>query len=208
MTQDNNTKTILHLCSGVGSDSHQYRLAGYKVILVGKEIGVENFSTSEQIHGIIANPVCTEFSVAKMAHNNGVGDHEAGLFLVHHCRRIIRETKPVWWYIENPATGRLKDFLGFPDFVYEPYEFGDPWTKKTALWGKFNKPIKTHTWETCEKLEGLYTRPNRPKPSLAFMHKNHKRFIPSFQDFNPEDDMSFRSLCSQGFAKAFLKFNP
>ena len=200
-------KTILHLCADIGSDSYIYRTNGYKVILIGKDIGVENFSTSESIHGIIANPVCTEFSVAKRAHNNGVGDHEAGLFLVKHCQRIIEECKPVWWYIENPATGSLKDFLGKPDFVYEPYEFGDPWTKKTALWGSFVKPRKTHTWDSCTKLEGLYTRPNRPKPSLAFMHKSHKKFIPSFAPFEVKDDMSFRSLCSQGFTRAFFEVN-
>jgi hypothetical protein len=204
----NQTKTILHLCADIGSDSYIYRTKGYKVILVGKDIGVENFSTSEPIHGIIANPVCTEFSFAKMAHNNGVGDHEAGLFLVKHCQRIIEECKPVWYYIENPATGRLKDFLGTPDFIYEPYEFGDPWTKKTALFGNFIKPIKTHTWDSCTKLAGLYTRPNRPKPSLTFMHKSHKQFIPSFEPFNVKDDMSFRSLCSQGFAREFFKYNP
>lgn len=200
-------KTILHLCADIGSDSQIYRENGYKVILVGKDIGVENFSTDEEIHGIIANPVCTEFSFAKMAHNNGIGDHEKGLFLVKHCQRIIAECNPVWWYIENPATGRLKNFLGEPSFVFEPYEFGDSWTKKTALWGKFNKPKKTHTWETCPKLANLYTRPNRQKPSLAFMHKSHKKFIPSFDKFIVEDDMSFRSLCSQGFARAFYEVN-
>lgn len=200
-------KTILHLCADIGSDSHVYKQNGYNVIKVGKDIGVESFSYNGEVFGIIANPVCTEFSFAKMKHNNGNGDHEAGLFLVNHCLRIINECNPAWWYIENPATGRLKNFLGKPDFIYEPYEFGDGWTKKTALWGKFNKPEKTHTWETCPKIEGLYTRPNRQKPSLAFMHKSHKKFIPSFDDFIVDDDMGFRSLCSQGFAKAFFDKN-
>jgi len=37
----NKDKIILHLCADIGSDSKQYKDAGYKVILVGKEIGVE-----------------------------------------------------------------------------------------------------------------------------------------------------------------------
>jgi hypothetical protein len=38
-------KTILHLCADLGSDSRPYQLAnGYKVILIGKDIGVENYS--------------------------------------------------------------------------------------------------------------------------------------------------------------------
>jgi len=36
-------KTILHLCADVGSDSKPYKDAGYKVVLIGKDIGVENF---------------------------------------------------------------------------------------------------------------------------------------------------------------------
>jgi len=35
-------KTILHLCADIGSDSYVWRQNGYEVILVGKEIGVEN----------------------------------------------------------------------------------------------------------------------------------------------------------------------
>lgn len=55
------------------------------------------------------------------------------------------EAKPKWWVIENPANGRLKEFLGKPKYVYQPWEFGSPWTKKTALWGEFNIPQKKYT---------------------------------------------------------------
>lgn len=92
--------------------------------------------------------------------------------------------------------------------TYEPWHFGSPWTKKTALWGKFNKPERLyHKWEDVPKIEGLYVRPNRPKPSLAFMHKSAVKLIPEFQSFTPTSDMEFRSLCSQQFAEAFFKAN-
>lgn len=201
-------KTILHLCADIGSDSLIYAKNGYNVIKVGKEIGVENFSTTKKIHGIIANPVCTEFSFAKFANNGGVGNHEKGLFLVRHCQRIIEECKPAWWVIENPATGRLKEFLGKPNFTYEPWHFGDPWTKKTALWGRFNAPKKLfENWEDVPKITELYIRPNRGKPSLAFLHKSAIKHIRAFDGITVNDDMSFRSLCSQGFAKEFFKVN-
>ena len=96
--------------------------------------------------------VPTEFSIAKGFHIEG--DLEKGMFLVNHCLRIIKECNPTFWVIENPATGKLKDFLGEPDFIYQPWEFGSPWTKKTALWGKFNKPNKIFSnWENIEKIE-------------------------------------------------------
>ncbi len=57
------------------------------------------------------------------------------------------------------------------------------------------------------KIAELYIRPGRTKPSLAFMHKSHVRFISEFSSFHPDSDMEFRSLCSQGFAKAFFEAN-
>ena len=59
-------KTILHLCADLGSDSYFYQLdPEYNVVMVGEKIGVENFVPPENVWGIIANPVCTEFSTAK-----------------------------------------------------------------------------------------------------------------------------------------------
>lgn len=210
-------KTILHLCADTGSDSWPYRsMEGYEVITVGSDIGVENYHPDRPIHGIIANPVCTEFSAAK--HGMAFGgmsriprDLDEGMRLVRECGRVIEESSPAWWVIENPATGLLRDFMGKPDHSYEPWEYGSPWTKRTGLWGDFNMPPRVYTnWDDVPKLP-LYTRPGRGKPSLAFMHKSAWEFIPEFRDSGmprPESDMEFRSLCSQKFAQAFAAVNP
>lgn len=202
----NANKTILHLCADIGSDSKPYKDAGYNVICIGKDIGVENYHPPENVYGIIANPVCTQFSIARGHHKKG--NHEEGFKMVLECQRIIAQAKPHFWVIENPATGHLKDFMGKPRLVYEPWEYGSPWTKATALWGQFNVPYPIYyRWEDCPKNENLYIRPGRPKPSIAFMHKSHKKFIKEFDCFQVENDMSFRSLCPQGFAKAFFEAN-
>ena len=202
----NSEKIILHLCADTGSDTKPYRDNGYKVICVGKDIGVENFHPPENVYGIIANPVCTEFSVA--GGRDKVGDYDKGLFLVRECQRIIAECDPVFWVIENPATGRLKNFLGEPVMTYEPWHFGSPWTKRTALWGKFNIPRKKYkNWEDVPKIAELPIYQERSKPSLAKLHKNHKRFIREFDCFSVDSDMEFRSLCSQKFAQTFYEEN-
>lgn len=199
-------KTILQLCADTGSDTKPYRDNGYNVVLVGKDVGVENYHPPQDVYGIIANPVCTEFSIATGFHKQG--DYEKGLFLVRECQRIIAECNPVFWVIENPASGRLKDFLGEPTMTYEPWHFGSPWTKKTALWGKFNKPDRVYQkWEDVPKISALYVRPSRPKPSIAFLHKSASKLIPEFASFSPDTDMEFRSLCSQKFAQAFYEKN-
>lgn len=202
-------KIILHLCADLGSDSLFYQLSDeYEVIMIGEEIGVENYNPPINVYGIIANPVCTEFSTANGFHKEN--DLEKGMFLVNHCLRIIKEASPKFWAIENPANGKLKEFLGKPNLIYQPWEYGSPWTKKTALWGDFNIPEKRFSrWEDVPKNENIYVRPGRPKPALAFLHKSAVNLIPEFQWAREKikTDADIRSMCSQGFAKEFYNVN-
>ena len=203
------SKTILHLCADMGSDSYPYDVdPSYDVIKIGQNIGVENYHPDRFIHGVIANPVCTEFSIARGF--NVETKMSVGMEIVNHCIRIIREANPVWAVIENPATGKLKDFLGSPKYSYEPWWYGSPWTKKTALWGNFNIPKRKFLkWEHVTKNKKLYIRPGRPKPSLAFLHKSAIHNIPEFEPFIKlvSCDSDFRSLCSQYFARSFKEVN-
>lgn len=205
----NEPKIILHLCADIGSDSLYYKLSNkYNVIMIGKEIGIENYLPPENVHGIIANPVCTEFSTANGFHR--IKDCKKGMEMVNHCMRIIEKSNPKWWVLENPANGRLKEFLGEPVYVYQPWEYGSPWTKKTALWGSFNVPKKIYLkWDDVPKIENLYIRPKRNKPSLAFLHKSAVNIIPEMHWFkdNIKTDADLRSICSVGFAKAFFLYN-
>jgi hypothetical protein len=200
------SKIILQLCADTGSDTKPYKDNGYDVRCIGKDIGVENYHPPDKVYGVIANPVCLEFSTARS--NGTARNPDKGMILVNECRRIILECSPVFWVIENPARGVLKDYLGKPVYEYEPWWYGSPWTKKTALWGNFNIPIRKYIkWDDVPKNDKLYQRPGRGKPSLAFMHKSHVKVIPEFSAFSPDTDMEFRSLCSQKFAEAFFEEN-
>lgn len=229
-------KIILHLCADTGSDSYPYSQdPDYEVIRVGSDIGVENYHPPKNVYGIFANPVCTEFSTAR---KGGLPrDTEKGFELVWECLRVINEVGQqnlAFWVIENPARGALKNYLGKPQFTYQPYQYGSPWSKHTALWGKFNIPeVKYKTWADVPediKIKDLYVRPTATYangqtrkatgvPSLAFMHaRKHLKFIPEFTQFmeiaertgnarSNGADMEFRSLCSQKFARAFYEAN-
>ena len=125
-------KIILHLCADIGSDSYYFQQdPDYEVVLIGEKIGVENIHNYDKVHGIIANPVCTEFSNAKRF--DIPRDHEKGMFLVNHCLRIIKECNPEWWMMENPSTGALKKYIGKPNYIYQPWQYGSPWTEGTGL---------------------------------------------------------------------------
>lgn len=202
-------KIILHLCADIGSDSLFYANSDeYEVIKIGKDIGVENYATTMKIHGIIANPPCQNFSIARGF--DKVGDLDEGMVLVNACLRIIKECNPVWWILENPATGKLKDIIGKPVYTYQPWEYGSPWTKKTALWGNFNIPPKRFTnWNQIRQNPNLYIRPGRSKPGLVYFHKSAIEYIPEMQWAREyiKEDADIRSMCSQGFAFDFFEHN-
>ncbi len=202
-------KIILHLCADLGSDSKYYQMdENYEVILIGEEIGVENYNPPENVYGIIANPVCTEFSTAKSF--NHVGDLDKGMFLVQHCMRIINKCNPKFWVMENPARGRLKECIGNYKYAYQPWQYGSPWTKHTALWGNFNMPKPLYnTWKDVPKIQELYIRPGRKKPGLVYFHKSAVDLIPEFQWAKDKIkcDADIRSMCSDGFAREFYNVN-
>ena len=200
-------RIILDLCGGSGSWGKPYSDAGYRVILVTlPENDVRTYQPPANVHGILAAPPCDEFSIAK--------DHRLtrnlskGMEIVQACMRIVEETKPVWWAMENPA-GHLRRLLGPHQFSFQPYEFGNAWTKRTLLWGEFNKPKKVYRrYEDVPKIAGLYVRPGRKTASLAFNHLSHKKLIRELDPFTAHNDASFRAITPPGFAQAFFEANP
>lgn len=208
-------KIIIHLCAGTGSDSRFFDLDdNYEVIKIGIEIGVQNYSPPKniKIHGVFCNPVCTGLTTVHGFDKKPLT--EDGMFLVNHCLRIIKECNPTFWIMENPAKGRLREQLGKPKAIYQPWHFGSPWTKQTALWGNFNMPDKIYNnWEDVPNKIELWTRKDkgvkRKIPALAYLHKSAAHIIPEFAWAKDliHDDMTLRSMCSQGFAKAFYDAN-
>jgi hypothetical protein len=92
----------------------------------------------------------------------------------------VQVTKPVFWALENPV-GRLVHYLGKPVMYFNPCDYGDPYTKKTCLWGNFNKPAKTLVKPTeGSKMHRLPPGPDRWKK---------------------------RSITPKGFANAFYQAN-
>lgn len=172
-------KIILDLCGGTGSWSRPWELNGYDVrVITLPEHDVRDYHPPENVWGIFAAPPCTEFSVLNCIAENRERDFDAGMEIVNACLRIIEEAKPNWWALENPR-GHLRDFLGTPKMTFQPWEYGDPWTKATDIWGEFNIPPKMYfNWEDVPNKLNLYTRKGRNKPNLAFLHKSAWKDIP------------------------------
>ena len=218
-------KIILDLCGGTGSWSKPYTACGggyivYVITLPDYDLleteiknGLLTFKGEKtltikaaDVYGILAAPPCTEFSVLNCIDAPRERDEAEGMKLVNACKKIIEKCAPKFWAMENPR-GYLRKYLGKPKLTFQPWQYGDPWTKATDIWGDFEAPKPTYEkWEDAPKLP-LYTRPGRGKPNFAFLHKSAWEKIPQLQYHKPQTDAEFRAMTPPGFATAFCKAN-
>lgn len=143
---------ILSLFDTTGSWSLPYKEAGYRVIQVDIKDGIDILSwdykaiPKELVAGILAAPPCTDFSVSGAQYwpaKDADGTTAYAVLLVKKTIEIIQYFEPKFFAIENPV-GRISKLvpeLGKP-WYFQPWEFGDPWTKKTGIWGSFSIPQK------------------------------------------------------------------
>lgn len=186
-------RTILSLCDYTGSWPLPYREGGYEVLQIdlqhGQDVRMLELGLLPRIHGILAAPPCTEFagSGARWWEAKGEKALLEGLSVVDACMRIIALCKPAWWALENPV-GRLNRYLGSPTFIFNPCDFGDPYTKRTLLWGSFTPPLPLFVGADMrvEPTEGSKMHRMPPGPDRA----------------------ALRSVTPAGFAKAFYEANP
>jgi hypothetical protein len=189
----NSHRIVLDLCGGTGAWSKPYAEAGYDVRNITlPDYDVCTYIPPAGVHGILAAPPCTEFSLAK---TTAPRDFKKGLQTIDACFRIVwrckRDGKLAWWALENPYPSMLSKFLGPPRSSFQPFDFGDPWTKRTGLWGDFQPPGKWNRKRPEYHMVGGDPRSDR-LPSLTMHHGQRARL---------------RAITPPGFAKAFFEAN-
>jgi len=189
------TRVILSLCDYSGAWSQPYLEAGYDVRRVDlKTTGdVRLLEYPGPVHGILASPPCTHFAGSGARWWEGKPDSllVEALSVVDACLRLVVVCDPAWWALENPI-GRLNRWLGNPAMYFDPCDYGgyadDPdsegYTKRTALWGRFQRPAITPV-----------------PPHLGSMM--HLRY-----GGRSERTKTLRSVTPSGFARAFMEANP
>lgn len=223
-------RIILDLCGGTGSWSLPYKEAGYDVRNITlPEHDVRTYEPPKNVYGILSAPPCTMFSFAR-TNAKKPRDLEGGMEIITACLRIIwtcqyrtksdqQKYSPLkFWALENPYFGMLRWFLGKPAFVFNPYDFGHYYQKKTALWGYFNEPKKN----PVEIPEEAKTPTNRGKPTSIWGQmkekaKTNSQDLPKFDYMKSKDiapdwfgklsRQDRRAITPAGFAKAFFKVN-
>ena len=191
MTLINENKIIYSLFDYSGNWSKPYRDNGYDVRQIDFKHGDDIRwleIPKEQVYGILSAPPCTHFAGSGAQYwkaKDEDGRTLEGLELMGATARFILATNPVFWVLENPV-GRLNRWFVKPVMYFHPYEYGDAYTKKTALWGKFNIPKKNPV------------EPERVCKQGSWLQK---------LGGSSEKTKTLRSMTPMGFAKAFYEAN-
>jgi len=203
-TGANSDKIVLSLFDATGEWSKPWEEAGYQVfrfdIQTDPEMGdVNKFSVEffndlygafdgQDVYAILAACPCTDFAVSGARHfaaKDESGKTVESVELVYQTLRTVEFFKPSIWAIENPV-GRIEKLTGLPPWrmSFNPNHFGDPYTKKTLLWGRFNADLPV--------------APVAPTEGS----KMHRMYGGKSQDTK-----NARSVTPEGFAYAFFQSN-
>jgi hypothetical protein len=151
---------------------------------------VRTYVAPGRVWGVLAAPPCTEFSLARNGRDDArPRDFVRGMEAVNACLRIVTQAAPRWWALENPS-GLLSRFLGTPRDVWDPCDFGDPWTKRTALWCSFTRPAR-----------GPFVEPKGGGPFCRVCDPEGRRTAWCRV-------AAHRAVTPAGFARAFFEANP
>jgi site-specific DNA-cytosine methylase len=202
-TNKNSGRTILSLFDASGEWSKPWRDAGYDVLTFDIQTGedINDFSAQfmmdegladADIWGILAAPPCTDFASSGAqywAKKDAKGQTEASNELVRQVMRTVEFLQPKIWALENPV-GRIAKLNNLPpaQLTFDPNVYGDPYTKKTLLWGNFDNNLPTAPVEPTEgsrivKLSGKdkYARSLTPEgfAYAFFMANNAESMTPA-----------------------------
>lgn len=203
-------KVVVSLFEVSGFATLYYRLNGYRVIQIDEKLGHDimtwNYEAIDNnlVCGIMAFPPCTHFSVSGAQYwseKDEDGRTAESVKLVEKTLEIVNYFEPDWWFLENPV-GRIAKLVpelqNYGPFYFHPYEYGDPWKKKTALYGKFKPPGKN---------------PVKPILMKKFASKSKKQGYSMYSwthwaEMQGKDKRAeLRSYTPLGFAKAFYEAN-
>ena len=207
----------------------------------------ELISEGQEIVGILAAPPCTSYSGAG-AHSwaeqhdkpnkenvkKKYGEWAAEMFdtpldyantLVAVVKLIVQQANPAFYAMENPV-GRIQRENGLPTstLFFDPNAYGDPYTKRTQIWGEFNPNLPTARVEATEgskistKMTGFskeskLQRSETPKGfAYAFFMANRPELLAQEagadrddQDDNDDDVLSSKDPNSIYYDKRFTE---
>lgn len=191
-------RLVLSLYDYTETWAEPYKKAGYPVIcwdkkverdIISEKFWEEVMCYSSYVYGILAAPPCTYFAASGARWWPQIPEDELRemIALVEWVFMLLPWCENLQFFaLENPV-GRIESLVPqlrkLQKFGFHPSDFGDPYTKKTFIWGKFHEPKR---------------RPVLP----LFGSQMH-----TVSGWNKEKQKEERSATPAGFAKAFFQAN-
>jgi hypothetical protein len=167
---ENASKVVLSLFDLTGNWAKPWAEAGYQVYTFDIQndpvygdihnFDIEMFSNDfgdfwgGEVYAILAACPCTDFASSGARHfetKDNDGRTVDSMMLVDAALSTIEYFKPAVWAVENPV-GRIGNLTGMPPWrlSFDPNHFGEDYTKKTLLWGRFNGDMPVAPTEATE----------------------------------------------------------
>jgi hypothetical protein len=246
LNKNSKLPAIFSLCDYSGNWPSEFEAKGYPVVLFDLKHGDNIIEKQHEvltcgkffdykILGILASPVCTDFTVSGAQYwksKDKDGRTNESLKLVDACLEIIEVLKPKWFAIENPV-GRLSTLrpqIGPPRYYFNPCDFagyldennipenisfaneirdkaelGLPLSKEMVEFSVFNNLYTKKTG-----IWGTSTIPQQKYIApIRFKAKNGDYYSPVhwYSGGKSERTKTLRSMTPLGFAKAFYQAN-
>ena len=151
---------LLDLFTGTGSIAKVARDLGYEVVSLDIDpkcnpdicADITEFDYKCQFEAgefdvIWASPPCETFSCARKCNIGREVNGEMmtadrlhqdmenrGVPILRKTQEIIEFLQPAVWYIENPYTGRMKEYISEKPYIFDYCMFGFDYRKRTAVW--------------------------------------------------------------------------
>lgn len=170
-------KNLLSIFDYTGNWSAPYRAAGWGVVQVDIQLGQDILTWDyrqyppDYFAGILAAVPCTAYAVSGarwFAEKDASGETDYFDSLTRKTLEIINYFRPglKFWVIENPVgriAKRVPELAKYRLLSFQPCDFGDPYTKKTVLYGEFSPWIVQTPVKPTEgsKMHKIPPGPNR-----------------------------------------------
>lgn len=217
-------RLILSIFDYSGSWAQPYIDAGYPVLLWDYKVeGCLGERFSHLLHllevsieegyipyGLLLAPPCTDITSAAAwtwpAKDSRPSEQYDWLTVTEWAQALVELGLHIalsydwkFWCLENPP-GRMETLVPEMAFyrrmMFNPFDYGDPYTKKTVLWGEFN-----------EQLPRSPVEPERVRIK-AGNHYYHASSMWAKTGGKSEKTKTIRSNTPKGFARAFFTANP
>jgi hypothetical protein len=178
---------------GIGCTAGEFRRMVQAQGLAATVRALTGVAGVTQTQGVIAMPPCTDFTVSGAQYwkaKDEDGRTAASVQIVRDCLALIDTLSPAWWVMENPV-GRIQKLvpeLGAYRMWFQPHHYGDAYTKRTHLWGRFNADLPRNDVD-----------PVRACAQGSWLQK---------LGGSSEKTKALRSMTPPGFARAWSVANP